>query len=258
MLALSNESVFRKGIVTLRPLAISRECSCPQTYVRDNHRKIDVLVRTYRVHRPLVGVAYCVPPLYNVDAHRLSTLRDDVLRQQRAGVAHTYIYTSRCSALPFQLANVTWLCMEWVHATRMHSRGQNWQINDCLKRSWDAGYAWTLNKDVDERLVGLDLRTLSDDVDVYTLERMENGTRAMCDKEACLTYEGQRKHVVSTSRVHIANIHYVTKCVDRVVVRCRIRHLQRREAYVHHGPSVRTYSGMPGAVYHPKRLTGRA
>ena len=246
MLQLSNRSVTSRGCVSLGYFDAACECE-RSSRVGDEHMMQDVFVSTCDKKKPLRGVAYCVPPLYSMDDARWRRLAEDLAHHRDLGVAHTYIYLAECARPALNVTNATWLCMDWVASARLHSRGQNWQVNDCVKRSWHDGYAWALNKDFDERLVGLDLRALSPSFDAYTFERLTNGSAAVCSKPMCWKL---RKHVAATDRVHVANIHRIGKCVGK----CRVFNFPRAQVYLHHGPASTSYLGMPGVVYRPRRV----
>ena len=99
------------------------------------------------------GFAMCIPPLYGIRP-RPRGVRRHIDHHRRLGVNLTFLYLTEQHG-PWQgqvadLPNVHLLHLPWISRLRLFSRGQLWQINDCIHRSAAAGFRWALNIDADE------------------------------------------------------------------------------------------------------------
>ena len=98
--------------------------------------------------------AACIPPIYGSRV-QTSDVAQHRMHHRRLGVSHTYLYVVNMSwtwtAQP--LEDVTLLYLPWVSDFVLHSRGQKWQVNDCIHRAAVDGYTWVLSIDLDEFLM---------------------------------------------------------------------------------------------------------
>jgi hypothetical protein len=238
MLLLSNTSILKHAYVTLNPLHL-----CPERMVGDRHGFTDVFVGicNHTNKSTQKGIAYCIPPIYNMDLGRLSA---DITYHKNMGIEHAYIYDAECQR-SIHIPESTHLCMNWTRTVRIHQRGQNWHINDCIHRAADDGWEWVLTKDVDEHLTFARPMSINDlvatNADVYTFGRVyENGQTACTDKRyagtsdrthLCLRWGGYRKYIVRTNAVWYANIHSVDSCISR---KCNVKNILSNVIWLNH------------------------
>ena len=220
------------------------------------------------------SVALCFPALYGDMASALVGAGRNIRHHQRLGVSHTFLYADashlytrgsgqRDTLLddwtPRGLGNVSLFYLPWLSDFRMHSRGQTWQVNDCIHRAAARGFGWTLNIDLDELVVLPDGESLlglinvrqRDDVDVYIF-----GSRQACNVStdasgrAVVGSLGARtsrnKPLVRTGRVWTFGIHGPGQCKAG---KCQVKELSmHRHSIAHLGDrGIRlAYPNMPG------------
>ena len=148
--------------------------------------------------------------------------------------------------------NVTVLHLPWLESITMDKCGrrsqctnaQNWQVNDCIHRAASQGIGYVLSIDFDEFVmlssVPHMMALVSSAKEVVTLQSRQqnpgtwaNGTLVCHEvpwisaKWLCTRQYGRRKHIVRTTSVWIANIHWVDRCKPKAhectVGRCRPR-----------------------------------
>lgn len=272
MIRLNETSVYPDAIVALLKRThdntawrnAKKACpNCTLDRVGDAHLKYNTCykdVLTGRVkpatdtthhHAPSASsarTAYCVPPLYAVNNYTMHTLLDDIAYHEALGVAHTFVYLSDCgdtarSVAPYMArtsGRVTWLCLDWLSRHHIWSRGQSWQINECVHRARNLGFDWVMNKDFDERVVAVPrfrLDTLSHAYDAYDMEVVSSSGKPNCDETLCLTHWGLRKVIVRTAgTVRFVNIHHVPNSGCFAGSRCLIKHLNRGKVRLRHLP----------------------
>lgn len=210
--------------------------------------------------------------------------RRHILYHRKLGVRWVYLYTA--FALPaaltlgqLQLEGVTLLHLPWIERVpHIHSRGQNWQIQDCVHRAASRGYAWALNIDVDEFVILHPQPTLIAFVlargrwaDAFTFGSRNAPTirqastanvtcmwrKAGVSSGLCLGYRGMRKHLSRTHNVWTLRIHNVDRC--KSTAGCRATHLDAKRgtylAHLRNDNYDHYYTGMPGSVCRRSRAS---
>jgi len=224
--------------------------------------------RTTRAKRSLDDkdeqIALCIPPLYGADTGEATAAAErHIWYHRQLGVSRTFLYTTLQHDGWRPPRDTTLLFMPWVNDFTVHSRAQNWQINDCIQRTAALGIGWALNIDIDEYVVLppgrqtlLDLlRTEGNSSDVITFGSRRGssigaasasppdcGGGGAHDPNFCPAHLGHRKHLSRTAAVWSANVHYVANCKGGP---CRQTNLSAAHTFLAHIGTESNYEAMP-------------
>jgi len=187
--------------------------------------------------------AVCVPTWYGDMFERgVSAYFMDWLAHYKAiGASRAYIHAEGpepewlpgaiASRGPSSLLEVVWVHLEPIGTVQnLWYHGQMWALNDCPKRAHADGFPWVLSLDADEMLTFVDpsltipaylhgLGSSIGDFDAVLFESVVTPLTRKChsaEDYSCAVMEhtapdSHPKHLVSTARVLVLNIHFISE-----------------------------------------------